>query len=232
MRVIIGNSGNIIVNTDNIDYSISSSHINYSKIKHAILDGKFSELVNLIDINKSILTYTSESGFIKINNGEITYKNVPVDNYISEKIIKFMKDGLKFKPLLNFLENLLLNPSYRAVQELYKFIEIGNFEITSDGHFIAFKAVASNYRDYHSGKFDNTPGKTVCVSRNLVDEDSYRSCSFGLHVGTLEYAKNFGSCKKGHLVSVKVNPKYAVSVPNNDCSKLRVCEYFVLKDVT
>ena len=50
-------------------------------------------------------------------------------------------------------------------------------------------------------------------------------CSFGLHCGTRAYAVGYGSI----ILTVKVNPADAVSVPSDsDCQKIRVCRYLVV----
>ena len=80
------------------------------------------------------------------------------------------------------------------------------------------------YVDCHSGTFDNTPGLVVRMEREKVDHDPSQACSHGLHVGSYEYASNFGEV----CLKVIVNPADVVSVPS-DCSyqKIRVCQYFV-----
>jgi hypothetical protein len=86
--------------------------------------------------------------------------------------------------------------------------------------------------DCASNTFDNSPGKTVTMPRNQVDEDDQRTCSAGLHVCSKSYIGHFGS-GSDRIVSVKVHPRDVVSIPvdYND-AKMRTCGYVVLEDVT
>ena len=78
------------------------------------------------------------------------------------------------------------------------------------------------------------------MPRNLVDEDKNRHCSSGLHVGAMGYVKRYGSIRRkpeagegNRVVIVKVNPKDAVSVPQDEnCQKLRVSSYEVIAELS
>ena len=118
------------------------------------------------------------------------------------------------------------NPSQRAINELYGFLEHGNMPITADGCFIAYKSVRTDFKDVHTGTYDNTPGNVHEMPYEHVDPNCEQHCSTGFHVGSYEYASTFGG---GNLILVKVNPADAVSVPtDHDAQKLRVCRYEVI----
>jgi hypothetical protein len=51
-----------------------------------------------------------------------------------------------------------------------------------------------------------------------------------LHGGNFAYASTFGG-DGIRLMVVKVNPKNVVSVPINETSKMRVCEYKVIDEL-
>lgn len=77
-----------------------------------------------------------------------------------------------------------------------------------------------------SGRIFNGVGETIEVVRRDVDDDRRNHCSHGLHVGSLDYARNFA---RGAVVVVKVNPKDVVSVPEDySCQKCRVSSYTVV----
>jgi hypothetical protein len=125
------------------------------------------------------------------------------------------------------------NPSYRAVQELYEFLEVGGVPLTEDGCFVVYKKVRENFKDIHSGTFDNSVGAIPNMPRNAVDEDSSRTCSAGLHVCSFGYLAHFGSSANNRVVACKVNPKDVVSIPKDyGNTKMRVCRYEVIADVT
>jgi hypothetical protein len=77
-----------------------------------------------------------------------------------------------------------------------------------------------------SGRILNTVGAEIEVKRRDVDDNRDHHCSFGLHVGSLDYARGFA---RGVVVVVKVNPKDVVSVPTDySCQKCRVSAYKVV----
>ncbi len=97
--------------------------------------------------------------------------------------------------------------------------------ITADGCFLAYKGVRADYKDVHSGIFDNSPGQSHEMDRAAVSDDPNYHCHFGFHVGSESYAKGFGP----KVVICKVDPEYVVCVPNDyECQKMRVCKYSVI----
>jgi hypothetical protein len=139
-----------------------------------------------------------------------------------------MSEGVMYKRLIRFLDKLMQNPSRRAVSELYRFLEHKNMPITPEGDFIAYKGVNSNFTDRHTGKFDNSVGQTLEMSRNTVCDDANIGCSEGFHAGSYEYANGYAS-GGGHLLAVQIDPSDVVSVPHDcDCQKLRTAKYKVV----
>jgi hypothetical protein len=142
-----------------------------------------------------------------------------------------LQDGFPVEPLVAFMENLMTNPSKRAVDELYGFLEKNSLPITPDGHFLAYKKVRQNYFDCHTGKMDNSVGKVVEMERNEVDDNKDQTCSAGLHFCSQEYLPHFGG-GDSRVVIVKINPRDVVSIPvdyNN--AKGRACRYEVIGEV-
>lgn len=165
---------------------------------------------------------------IAIQNGVVTFKGQSIDNSLTTRMLSMLDEGFDLVPMAKFLENLMGNPSYRAVTELYSFLEKGNMPITPDGHFMAYKAVRADFKDIHSGTMDNSIGRVVEMARNGVDEDKNRTCSAGLHFCSFEYLPHF-ACAQGHVVLVKINPADVVAIPAdyND-TKGRTCRYEVV----
>lgn len=205
-------------------YTVTKAMPTWTQAVEAYKKGDWQKLLELIEVKTAVISFLRKPfEFNKITE-EITINGEAVPDVLQQRLLSFMKDNLPIEPLLRFVENLFKNPSNRAVNELYRFLEYNNMPITPDGCFIAYKKVKSNLTDNHTGSFDNTPGKIVSVPRNRVDEDSNRTCSHGLHVASYEYAKNFLS--GGILLLVKVNPKDVVAVPQDyNNAKMRVCEY-------
>lgn len=208
-------------------YSVGRSHVNFDKIVDALRLEKFDKLDQLLDVGATITRKTR--GKVTVNEfGEVLHNGKSVHNVIATRIGEFMSQGLPFEPLARFLENLMLNPSERSVEQLYAFLEHGGFPITPDGCFLGYKGVTNDFKDMHTQKFDNNVGAKQNMDRNLVDPDPDSACSRGFHIGTYQFATDFVG-RGGQVVMVKVNPRDAVSVPHDaSCQKLRVCDYEVV----
>lgn len=230
------NVATIYIGSASNSYSVDKSHINFDRIKELFTqyysadnneqDAIEAELTTLVNIPKTI--ENQSCGSLEVRGDEIYHNGVPLHNVLVDRIFEVMKSGFPVQHLLKFLENIMLNPSYRAINELYGFLEHKGLPITSDGHFLAYKAVTGNFKDKHTNTFDNTVGKTVSMKRTEVDDDCSIGCSKGLHAGTLDYVNGFRSYDDKTVV-VKINPKDVVSVPkDSNEEKVRVCEYAVV----
>lgn len=225
--IITNNSITIVF--DGISHTLNDGHLNYAAVKQAIIDRQFDKIPALVDIPKAINRYSY--GNIKIENGAIKYAGQPVHNYVCEKIFSFMKEGLPFEPLVAFLDKLMKNPSRRAVNELYSFLEHKAMPITPNGNFLAYKSISLDWKDHHTGTFDNSVGNTLEMARNSVCDDAEVGCSSGFHAGSLQYASTFGGSSK--LVIVEIDPSDVVSIPkDSNCQKLRTCKYKVVAEYT
>jgi hypothetical protein len=222
----------ITVLLDGIPKVVDTTHVNYTQVLEAIKRGADEEeLLNLINISKAIEVYSN--GTVEVKDGVVLYKGKELHNYVVDKLFDLMESGFNINPLINFLSNLMENPSYRAVKELYQFLEKGGIPITEDGHFVVYKKVRPNYKDIYTGTIDNSVGAKPSMPRNMVNENSQVTCSDGLHVCSYSYLKHFGSCSGNRIMACKVNPRDVVSIPAdyND-TKMRVCDYEIIEDVT
>jgi len=213
---------------DNQSYSIGHEHPNYMSIKECLVNNDPEGIKALIDIPTSILNYTD--GDVDIKDGILSYQEEVIHNSLTSRIMTMMRNGFPFQPMLKFLENVLNNPSNRAVQELYTFLEHKNLPITEDGCFLSYKALRKDYTDKWTGEINNSIGSVVEMHRRKVDDNCNTGCSDGLHVGAIEYVEGY-RCEynEDRVVIVKVNPKDVVSVPtDSECQKVRCCRYEVV----
>lgn len=216
---------NVTVRYDGQTHIVPRSDALAKKLIQALREGRENDIPNLVSASKRIETYGQ--GKFKVVDGRIMVNGQAVPEFLSRKIIKFQAEGLPYLPLVRFAENLQKNPSYRAVNELFQFLEKNDHPITEDGCFIAYKKVREDFRDVHSGKFDNSPGKVVEMPRNEVNEDATQTCSAGLHVANYSYAQSFYS--GGKMLEVEVNPADVVSIPiDYNQAKMRTCKYKVI----
>ena len=220
--------GNLTVILKNKAHQVIPDHTNYKLILEALPTATEDELLELVDIEKAVATFSD--GQVSIVNGKVMFEGEEVHGSISKRIIEFMSKGLPFEPLVKFLENLMENPSMQSQQELYDFLEHENLPITEDGCFLAYKAVNSDFKDKWRGTFDNKVGQVCEMRRAKVDDNRGRGCSAGLHAGALNYVANYGNVDAGdNIVIVKINPEDVVSVPSDcNCEKLRTCKYEVV----
>jgi hypothetical protein len=220
---------NIVVVINNTPHTVTSNHISYEKIKEAIRTGDWETVQNIIEPKKVILEYGN--GNIAIQGEKFFWKTQELHTSLTDRIIGMYQDGFPIEPMVNFMENLMSNPSKRAVDELYTFLEKGNLPITPDGYFLAYKKVRKDYLDIHSGTMDNSVGKTVEMERNTVDDDKTRTCSTGLHFCSLDYLDHFGGSDSRVLV-LKINPRDVVSIPADyNATKGRTCRYEVIDEI-
>jgi len=235
---------------DGRPYNLSAGHNNF-RLVVAELSKPYPDIQRikaLCDVQRAVCEYSGQT--VSVKNGEVLYGGEAVHGVIVDRILAFMREGLPYKPLLRFLENLMKNPSARSRQELYGFLEALNnkengapsITLTSDGCFLAYKGVRDDYYSLTSGSVRlvkgkvrdgyilNKVGEKIEMERGKVDDNCNRTCSFGLHCGSYGYAQGFAGAT-GRLVIVKVNPKDVVSIPT-DCNaqKCRTCAYEVVSE--
>lgn len=218
---------NIIVVIDNNSHTVTSSHVSYEQIKEAIKNNEWDTVRDLIEPKKVLVEYGV--GNIEIQGDTMYWKGHAFHNALSNKIVDMFQQGFPIEPMIKFVDNLMENPSRRAVTELYGFLEKGNMPITSDGHFLAYKKIRDDYKDCHSGTIDNSVGQIVEMERNRVDDDKDNTCSKGLHFCSLDYLNHFGGER---IVILKINPRDVVSIPSDYYhTKGRCCRYEVVDEI-
>ena len=223
--IIQGN--NVVVVIGNKSHTISKTHITYQKVVDAIKANDWDTVKAVIDPVKVVLNYGQ--GNVSVQGDQLFWKGAEFNGTLARRMIQMLEEGFSIEPMINFMENLIANPSKRAVTELYGFLEKNNLPITPDGHFLAYKKVRDNFMDVHSGTMLNAPGQVVEMERNKVDDDKNNTCSTGLHFCGMSYLSHFGGER---TVIVKINPADVVSIPSdyND-AKGRACRYEVIGEL-
>jgi hypothetical protein len=222
--ILTDNSLTVVL--DGSPHTMSIDSPNFNLAKQALVDERWEDLAGLFDMGQAIQDYAD--GNIRVENNTVYYKDEEVHNHVVDRLLNFMRNDLPFKPLVRFLEKLMDNPSRRATDELYRFLEHKNMPLTPDGNFLAYKGVNSDFTDFYSGKFSNKVGEVLEMSRNTVCDDANIGCSYGFHAGSHQYAQGYAS-NGGNLMIVEINPADVVSVPHDcDCQKLRTAKYKVV----
>lgn len=218
---------NIVVNYNGQTHQVPKTHSCAKALIKALKDKRWSDIPLLV--SEAGRLEKSSGGAFTIKDGEVLIDGVVAPVVLGRKIEEFSNEGLPFEPLVKFTKNLQKNPSFRAVNELYQFLEKNNHPITENGFFIAYKKVRRDFKDIHSGTFDNSPGTVVSMPRNEVNEDANQTCSYGLHVANWNYAANNYGSSSDTMLEVEVDPADVVAVPvDYNQSKMRVCKYKVL----
>jgi len=186
----------------------------------------------------------AKSGFqVNAATQEVAYHGELLPAPLARKVFSLIEQNLPVTLLEKFWENLKKNPSYNSVRELYDFLSYKELPITEDGCFLAYRGLGSDFYSIKGntstrvlqgsvnsqGQIYNGVGEHIEVERNCVDDNRDHHCSFGVHAGSWDYARDWS---QGKMVVVKINPKDVVSVPSDyDCQKLRCCAYTVVSEV-
>lgn len=230
--VIITGSGRIAATINGQSYTIDNDHPKYQQALDALRKKDWNLFVDLVNITKQVNSYLSNSG-VSVVDGAVTYNGEVIHNTLTKRILAFMRDGLPYEPLIKFMENLMQNPSHRAVNELYDFLEAGELPIDEQGFFLAFKNTRKNYYDIHSGTFRNQVGDVCEMPRYRVNEDKEQTCSSGLHFCSIKYLPHFSDSDGGHTMIVRINPKDVCAIPQDyGNTKGRCCRYEVVAEYT
>lgn len=228
--ILISKTGSISAIINGQSFNVTTDHPNYTRLLNAVRTSAWESFKALADVAASVRTFVG-NGKVRLVDGAVTFNGEVLHNSITDRILNLMNKNLPFSPMVKFLENLMNNPSKRAVDELYGFLEHGNLPITEDGHFLAFKNVRPDWKDIHSGTFDNSVGAVCSMVRNQVDEDKDRTCSYGLHFCSQDYLPHFSSAG-GHTIIVKINPADVVAIPADyHDTKGRCCRYEVVAEM-
>ena len=226
----------VTVNFDGTTHTILATTPAYAKVIDCIKRAQAGA-----DVRKEITALVSpitaiakaSKGAFQVEGGSLLVDGLPVHGELGRQVVEFMDAGLPFQPLIAFCRNLRRNPSFRAVAQLFSFLEKNKHPITEDGKFIAYKRVRAadsqgRMLDIHSGTFDNRPGSTLEMPRNKVNEDPTVTCSYGLHVANWDYAANHFGGPGDTMLEVEVDPADVVAIPNDyNEAKMRVCRYHV-----
>jgi hypothetical protein len=220
-------SGSLTVFLDGKQYKIFVSEPNFQSALTAYKSKDWESLRNIVNPAEAFKKLYAKYEQIEVKDGNVFVSGEPISTLVANRILDYLSMELDCVPVFKFITKLNLNPSKRAVDELYTFLEHKFLPITENGNFLAYKALRSDYTDVHTGKFLNTVDSVLEMPRNKVDDNKEVGCSYGFHAGTLEYARDFRP-SNGKLVVVEINPADVVSIPTDcQCQKLRTCKYKV-----
>ena len=226
-------------------YTVRKDNANFQGLRQALFDARYDEVGDFLDITKAIENFVE--GEIEVKDEVVYYKGHRLHGVVVDKLLEMLRAGMKDSaPLTNFITRLQANPSANSVNQLYSFLSYKSLPNDEEGMVLGYKGVQKDFWS-NSGNADtivvqgktndrhqilNEVGATIEVSRRCVDDNKDNHCSFGLHIGSYDYANSWAG-DEGRLLVVKFDPQDAVSVPDDcDFQKLRVCKYTVVEDIT
>ena len=237
LSYLLANTSLTVAMPDGSNKTVNKSETKrFNDVITAIREGRWEDVVTLLDIKTSVENFGRKPDGKKkfeVRDGVVYVNDETLPSALSNRIVEFVREALPHEPLLLFWENLKKNPSFRAVNDLYAFLEHNKHPITPDGCFIAYRGVTIDWKDQHTKKMDNSIGATVEMPRNKVNENPNETCSAGLHVAGFDYAHtSYGSGCGGHTVAVKVNPADVVAIPVDYANaKMRVCKFVIVQEI-
>lgn len=238
----------VFIPGDDQVYTADGNHPNFAQIV-AAAEANDPGVASLFDVAQAVAdNLVPLSRRVAVAGGHLFFDGDRVDNSLARHIVRALGEDWNFgrnprsdtaTALINFMEKVQNNPVEHSREQLYDWLDSREFSITPGGDFIAYKGVSDDgnggWRSGHSGEayvdgklirgqIPNYVGAEVTMPRSKVVHDPSASCSHGLHVGTYDYAKAFAN---GALLKVYVDPADAVSVPQGESEKMRVCRYRV-----
>lgn len=195
-------------------------------------------------LTESVKVMTRLSERVTFDGENIFFDGDLINNNLSRHLVRMIKaNDEEFESLVNFMEKVAINPSKESRRHLFTWLNDRDFTLTTDGDVIGYKGVREDGKSITSGSntvyvdgveytghVPNPIGAVVEIARSDVDTNRGVACSYGLHVGTYNYAKWFAEYNgSGKILTVAVNPRDVVSVPSDSLDqKMRVARYVVL----
>lgn len=216
---------------NNKPIEITNDRLNYHSIVEAIKANNEDQVRELLDENQ-VLNNVS-NGRVTVTGNTVLLDGRELHSAEAKKLVDLVSEGAtNIDRWFRFIEKLYNNPSYHCREQAYNFIAHTGMPMTENGNLIGYKGVSNDYKDKYSGKFDNSVGQVLRMSRTDVDDNPNNGCSAGFHVGSHNYADSWAG-SNGRLMIVEYSPTDIVSVPDESgYGKLRVCEYKVIAEST
>ena len=227
----VANNTMINLVVDGEVFNADCTHPNFKEIISKCLENDFATAVTLINTGKTIEKWSM--GVFDFSDGILTYCGHPLHGLLIDKIIESIRKGDDdVNKYVYFLQDALLN-SKNSFEEMWNFMKHNDIQIHPNGAIVCYKKVTTGadgkLYDSYTTTVPNDVGTLVQMPRHLVDDDKNQTCSYGLHVGSIDYVKNFNGDR---IIKVLVAPHNIVSVPTDyNGQKMRCAEYFVIQSL-
>lgn len=224
--VIVADNGQpVIVNQD---------HLNFQKIKTQLeQDSTYDP--TLLEPVKALQSF--EHLGLSYDGKQILFEGKKFQSQMFDRLVDAIRDATpeqELKCLFAFVRRALNHPDKLTSERIFDFARHNSIELTEEGLMIGYKKVRNDFKDIHSGTFDNSPGQVLEMPRQMVDANHNTECSYGYHFASKHYLPHFGSSgTDDRVVRVLVDPADICAIPfGYKDSKCRTCKYIVLDEVT
>jgi hypothetical protein len=143
--------GSLSVVVDSKQYTMRNDNPLFGQAVEAYRTEDWDSLMNFLSPEKAVREYLFECDDVKVENGAVYFGGSAVHSLCVDRILQFCDSGFSPMPLVRFLSKLQKNPSRRSVEELYRFLERNNLTVTTNGNFLAYKAVTSDFYSITAG---------------------------------------------------------------------------------
>jgi len=246
MNVVTATKSNntitILVNDNGLIKPIpaTSDHPKWPEIVAAWTTGHFEELLDLLSLKRVVERWSK--GGLSVTDQGVFYRDQQLVGVDVDRIMGYLREKISYDSLANYMVRKLANPSRRAINEMYSFLEHKEMPLTPDGMILAYKGVQKDFfsvssgqeplisgRRNETGQIFNGVGEVIEMDRSWVDDDFRKHCSGGLHAGSLAYARDWAHRHDGIIILIEIDPAGVVSVPEDcNCAKLRCAKYKVI----
>jgi hypothetical protein len=216
----------VTVVMDEVSCTVQKGAPNFFGLRDALLGERWEEAESYLTVARGIEHWAQ--GEFTVDGDSFYLRGEKLHCELNDRIVQMAANGEDPTRLMKFWERLQGNPSFRSVEQLYPFMQHEGIPIDDEGYILAYKAVDSSYRDFHTGTVDNSVGAENEMPRNKISDDPNQGCHDGFHVGALEYANRFGR-EDRRIVICRVDPADVVCIPyDSSFQKMRVCKYKVV----
>ncbi len=191
----------------------------------------WEHLGSIHSVEKALLRWSN--GRLAIEGNRVRFDGDLLPASLETHLLNLYTTGKEYalEAWSKFTEKLREASHTDTHNRLHAFLQYNDLAINAEGNVLAWKVVRPDFKDKHSGTFDNSPGQTVSMPRTKVTFDPNQTCSAGLHACAYGYLRSFGS-PGDQVVLVEIDVRDIVSVPTDyDGKKIRCCKYIVRNHV-
>lgn len=235
VEIILSSQYVLFTNSEN-NLMFHQDHSNFDKAVAIALEyldtevipqDRFQALVDLHSVVKAIQEWGN--GRLVIAGSRVKFDEDYIPVALEGHLLTQFKKGNEsaLEAWSKFIEKLRDVSHTDTYNRLYEFLKFNDLSITPEGNVLAWKVVRPDFKDKHSGTFDNSPGSICSMPRVKVAHDPNRTCASGLHACAFSYLSTFSSFGD-QVVLVEIDVRDIVSVPTDyNGSKIRCSKYTV-----